>query len=122
MDRLDNVLAYETEVTGSIEMSGAEQTLVEKTDDKIGLLDGYVDFTPVVADDTVTIREYMKIKTGGEYVKYAEVEYAGVQTVPLLHLVTKPSKTSIKVSAEQTATGSGGYKTLDTQFFRRLQA
>jgi hypothetical protein len=117
--RLDNIPAYESAVETSIAMDGTEKTLVEKTDNKIGLLDGYIDLTPMQAGDTIVIRQYMKIKAAGAYVKYAEISYSDAQSEPLLHVTTKTAKTSIKVTAQQTA---GTNRTLDVQFFRRLQA
>lgn len=117
--RIDNTPAFETPVEASIAMDGAEKVLVEKTDDKQGLLDGYVDLTTMNTGDTITIRQYMKVKAAGAYVKYAEETFSGAQTIPLLHVVTKTSKTSIKVTAQQTA---GTNRTLDVQFYRRLAA
>ena len=117
--RIDKTPAFETHVETSVVMDGTEKTLVEKADDKMGLLDGYVDLTPMQAGDTIVIRQYMKVKAAGAYVKYAEETYTGAQTIPLLHVVTKTAKTSIKVTAEQTA---GTNRTLDVQFFRRVEA
>jgi hypothetical protein len=119
IDRLDNIPAFETVVEQSIVMDGTEKTLVEKIDNKVGLLDGYVDLTPMASGDTIVIRQYMKVKAAGAYAKYAEETFTGAQTIPLLHLTTKTAKTSIKVTAEQTA---GTNRTLDVQFYRRLQA
>ena len=117
--RIDKTPAFEAAVEASIVMDGTEKTLVEKTDDKMGLLDGYVDLTPMAGGDTIVVRQYMKVKAAGAYVKYAEETYTGAQTIPLLHIVTKPAKTSIKVTAQQTA---GTNRTLDVQFFRRKEA
>ena len=117
--RLDAIPAYETAVEASIVMDGTEKTLVEKTDDKIGLLDGYVDLTTMEAGDTIVIRQSMKVKAAGTYVVYATETYSGVQSTPLLHVITKTAKTSIMVTAQQTG---GTNRTLDVQFFRRLQA
>lgn len=117
--RLDSIPALETPVEQSILMDGTEQTLVEKTDDKFGYLDGYVDLTPMAAADTIVIRQSMQIKAAGAYVKYAEETYSAVQSIPLLHITTKPAKDKIKVTAQQTA---GTYKTIDVQFYRRLVA
>jgi len=118
--RLDNIPAYESPVEASILMDGSEQVLVSKEDDKIGVLDGYVDLTTMAADDVIVIRQSMQVKAAGAYVKYAEETYSGPQTIPLLHIVTKTAKDKIKVTAEQT--GIGTYRTLDVQFYRRLQA
>lgn len=117
--RIDDTPAFETPVETSIVMDGTEKILVEKTDDKMGMLDGYVDLTPMQAGDTIVIRQYMKVKAAGNYIKYAEESYSGAQTIPLLHVVTKTAKTSIKVTAQQTA---GTNRTLDVQFFRRVEA
>jgi hypothetical protein len=100
-------------------MDGTEQTLVEKTDDKMGLLEGYVDLSAMASGDTIVIRQYMKVKTGGNYIQYNEDTYSDVQSSPLLHVVTKAVKTSIMVTAEQTA---GVNRTLDVQFFRSKEA
>ena len=119
--RADKIPGYEAPVEASIEMlTATEVTLVEKTDDKIGILDGYVDLTPMEAGDTVVIRQSMQIKAAGDYVQYAEDTYSDVQTLnPLLHIITKTAKDKIKVTAEQTV---GTVKTFDVQFYRRLQA
>ena len=119
ISRLDNIPAFETPIETSILMDGTELTLIEKTDDKIGLLDGYVDLTPMLAGDTIVICQYMQVKAAGAYAKYAEETYSEAQTIPLLHLTTKTAKDKIKVTAQQTA---GTNRTLDVQFYRRLQA
>jgi hypothetical protein len=120
IDRLANIPAFETPVEASIVMDGTEKTLVEKTDNKVGILDGYVDLTPMAAGDTIVVRQSMQVKAAGAYAKYAEETYSGAQTIPLLHIVTKTAKDKIKVTAQQTAIGT--YRTLDVQFYRRLQA
>ena len=117
--RIDKTPAFEAPIEQSILMDGTELVLAEKTDDKMGLLDGYVDLTPMQAGDTIVVREYMKVKAAGAYVKYAEETYSGVQSIALMHITTKPAKTSIKVTAEQTG---GTFRTLDVQFFRRKEA
>jgi len=117
--RLDAIPAFETPIESSVVMDGTELTLVEKTDNKMGLLDGYVDLGPMEAGDTIVIREYMIVKAAGSYAKYAEASYSDVQSLPLLHVVTKTAARSIKVTAQQTA---GVNRTLDVQFFRRRQA
>jgi len=115
--RIDATPAYETAVETSVLMNGTEQTLVEKTDNKQGILEGYVDLTPMVSGNVIVIRQWMKVKAAGAYVKYAEETYTGAQTIPLLYIVTKAAKTAVKVTAQQT---DATYKTLDCQFYRRL--
>ena len=117
--RADATPAFEAAVEASIAMDGNELTLVAKADDKMGLLDGYIDLTPMQGGDTIVIRQYMQIKAAGAYVKYAEQSYPGVQAIPLLAVTTKAAKDKIKVTAQQTA---GVYRTLDVQFYRRVEA
>jgi len=117
--RIDKTPAFETPVETSVAMDGTEKTLVEKTDGKMGLLDGFVDLTPMAGGDTIVIRQYMQVKAAGTYIKYAEETYSGAQSIPLLNIVTKPAKDKIKVTAQQTA---GTNRTLDCQFYRRKEA
>lgn len=119
IDRLDNIPAWETPVETSIVMDGTEKILVEKTDNKLGLLDGFVDLTPMAGGDTIVVRQYMQVKAAGAYAKYAEETYTGAQTIPLLFLTTKAAKDKIKVTAQQTV---GTNRTLDVQFYRRKAA
>ena len=65
--------------------------------------------------DTIVIRQYMKIKSGGDYVKYAEETYTGAQTIPLVYISAKPANIAVKVTAEQSA---GVNRSLDCQFGR----
>lgn len=117
---VDKIPGYEAPVEASVEMIiDTEVNLVEKTDNKIGILDGLIDLSTMEAGDTITIRQAMQIKTAGDYVTYAEETYSGVQTVPLLAVITRTAKDKVKITAEQTA---GTVRTLDVQFYRRLQA
>jgi hypothetical protein len=106
---------FETPVEATITMDGTEQVLLEKTDGVIALVDGYVDLTNMAVGDTIIIRQYMKVRTGGDYVKYAEETYTGAQAVPLIYISVKPAKIAVKVTAEQTA---GVNRSLDCQFGR----
>lgn len=118
-NRIDAMPAFEDPVEASIAMDGNELVLVEKTDDKIGLLEGLVDLSPMQAGDTIIIREYMKVKAAGAYAKYAEASYSDAQNIPLLAIITRQAKTAIKVTAQQTA---GANRTFDVQFIRRRSA
>jgi len=116
---LDNIPQFEAPVEGSLLMTGVEQTLVEKTDDKSGLIEGMINLTPMAAGDTVVIREYMKTISTGAYAKYAEETYTGAQTLPLQQVLTRLSTHSIKVTIQQTA---GTYRTFEYSFTRRRKA
>jgi hypothetical protein len=118
IDRLANIEAFDTPIEGSVAMTGAELSVVldEITGNPQRFLEGYIDLTPMASGDTIVVRQYIKITSTGNYVKYAEESYSGAQSIPLLYVVTKPARYGIKVTAQQTA---GTNRTLNYQFFRR---
>ena len=117
--KLDDIPYFEAVVEGSLLMTGAEQNLVEKTDDKAGLLEGMINLTPMAAGDTVVVREYMQVLATGAYAKYAEETYSGAQTIPLLQVMTRISTHDIKVTIQQTL---GTNRTFEYSFVRRREA
>lgn len=121
IDRLANIEAFDTPIEGTLTADGSEQNLVldEPTDNPPRFLEGYVDLTNMASGDTVVIRQYIKIKSGGSYVKYAEETYSGAQSLPMLFIVSKSGRYGIKITLQQTA---GTYRSFDYQFFRRRVA
>jgi hypothetical protein len=118
IDRLAYMEAFDTPIEGSVTMDGTEKVVVldEVAGNPQRFLEGYIDLSPMASGDTIVIRQYMKITSGGDYVKYAEETYSDAQSIPLLYIVTKPGRYGIKVTAQQTA---GTYRSLPYQFFRR---
>lgn len=116
--RLDNVPAYLTPVESSVLMDGTIKTLVEITDVKAGQIEAWVDLTPMDAGDTIVIRYSRKMKSAGDYVKYAEETYSGAQTIPALCILNKMIYRSVLITAQQTALGV--YRTLDIQTIRTM--
>ncbi|MBN1188602.1 MAG: hypothetical protein JXA46_02515 [Dehalococcoidales bacterium] len=114
-----NSLIFDSPIESTVVMDGTEQVLVEQTDGVSSLLEGYVDMSNMTGGDIIVIRQYMKIKTGGDYVKYAEETYTGAQPTPLVYISAKPANIAVKVTAEQTA---GVHRSLDCQFSRRREA
>jgi hypothetical protein len=110
-----NSLVFDSPIESIVVMDGTEQVLVEQTDGVSSLLEGYVDMSSMTGGDIIVIRQYMKIKTGGAYVKYAEETYTGAQPTPLVYISAKPANIAVKVTAEQTA---GVNRSLDCQFSR----
>ncbi len=96
------------EGTGTLTADGTEQILRAYVG--LGKLHCYIDLTNMVAGNSVTIRQYMTIKTAGSYRLYAQETYADVQTLPLLHITMKPGKFGVKVTLQQAAVV---YKTYD---------
>ena len=121
IDRLAMIEAFDTPIEGSVAMDGTEKDVVldEVSGNPPRFLEGYVDLTPMQSGDTIVIRQYIKIASTGDYVKYAEESYSGAQSPPLLYVVTKVGRYGIKVTAQQTA---GTNRTLTYQFFRRKTA
>lgn len=117
--KLDDIPYFEAAVEGSLLMTGSEQVLVEKTDDKAGLLEGMINLTPMQAGDTVVVRESMQTISTGTYAKYAEETYSGAQSIPLLQILTRVSTHDIKVTIHQTA---GTNRTFEYSFTRRREA
>jgi len=80
------------------------------------LVDGYIDLSSLGANESITIREYMKVKANGNYVKYAEETYTGVQSLPLLHITTKPAKYGLKIELVMNTVPSAN-RSFDYQLF-----
>lgn len=119
LDRVANIDAFEAITEASTLTDGTEQILIEKTDALQSFLEGYIDLTAMTVTETLVVREYLKVKNGGSYIKYAEQTYSGAQSPALLHIITKASKRSIKVTMELTA---GTNRTLDNTWMRKSQA
>jgi hypothetical protein len=115
---IDKMLVTTTPTEGTLTADGSEQTVVEKSGTLEFNLDGYIDLTNMASGDTVVIKESMKIKSGGNYVVYASETYTGAQSIPLLHIITKPSRYALKITLQQTA---GTYRDFDYQFFQRIR-
>lgn len=118
IDRLASMEAFDTPIEGSIALDGTEKDIIldEVSGNPQRFLEGYIDLTPMQSGDTIVIRQYIKITSGGSYIKYAEETYSNAQSLPLLYIVTKPGRYGIKITAQQT---QGTNRTLSYQFFRR---
>jgi hypothetical protein len=121
LDRLPSIEAFDAPIEGTVTMDGTEVTVVldEITDNPTRHLEGWIDLSPMQADDTVVVRMYVKLTPTGSYVKYAEETYSGAQSLPALHIVTLPARYGIKLTMQQTA---GTYRTFSYQFYRKRVA
>ena len=100
---------------GTLKTNGQEQILVEFAGRNYAVtVVGYVDLSNMESGDIITIREYLKITEGGDYKKYAEQTYEGVQDNPIVYITSKEAKYGLKVTLQQTA---GSYKSFPFQFF-----
>jgi hypothetical protein len=111
------VIVYPARVTslkkGTLIADGTEQTLIEFVG--VGIVSGHVDLQNMDEGDTVIIRQYIKVKDDGEYKKYAEETYTGVQTSPVVHITPKAVDVAMKVTLQQT---TGNYKSFDYNFIK----
>ena len=99
--KIDKIQDFLEEGVGTLTADGTEQIVRDYTG--TGRLHAYVDLTNMAAGDTTVIRQFMKVKAAGAYIKYAEETYSGAQTLPMLHVILKPGKNGVKVTLQQTA-------------------
>ena len=112
--RLDKVPAMADPYEGVTTMNGSEQVMVVSENGVQHYLEGFIDLSNVVLGDTVVIRQYVKIRGNGDYIKRYEQEYSGPFDKPLATFDTRMAKYGIKVTLQQTA---GVYRTIPWQFF-----
>ena len=105
---------FRIESKGTFTADGTEQTLVEITRGVHGF-SGYLDLSNLVSGDSVYVRAYVKIKSGGSYLKQGQRELTGSQSVPLLHILDYPTTPyGFKITIEQA---EGTNRTYDYMFF-----
>jgi len=100
-----------TETGGTLTTDGTEQNLYINNA-PVGLYAPrqiFIDFTNQTAGETLVVREYYRIKTGGGLVKLSETTYAGVQDPLLKNIALKENRFGIKVTAELTAGANRAY-------------
>lgn len=93
---------------------GTEQTVEEST--LMAEIEGWIDLANMASGDTVVIRIYAKIKSGGTYRQYDSTTYTDAQTNPAIHIIKLPAKYAYKTTLQQT---TGSNRTFDYNFFRR---
>jgi len=116
--KVDKIQDFIEEATGSLLMDGTEQTIKEILT-TINKLHCFVNLTPMLAGDTVVVRQYIKIASAGAFAKYAEETYSGAQTLPLLYVITKPANYGIRITIQQTA---GTNRTFEWETFQEKAA
>jgi len=93
-----------TETGGTLTTDGTEQD-VYINNAPAGLYTPkfiFIDFTNHTAAETVVVKSYFRIKSGGGWIKNTSDTYAGVQDPLLIHLALKDTRYGIKVTAEKT--------------------
>lgn len=104
----------QTEISSTtLTADGTEQDILNETD--IGKYEGYIDLSNMALGDSVTIKEYVKLKIGGNLRQYATNTYTDAQTEPVIHQVRKLTIHGIRITLEQTA---GVNRDYDYNFLR----
>jgi len=83
---------------------------------KMHQIDGYIDLSSLASGESVTVKEYMMIKSGGSYILYAQETYSDVQSLPLLHITTKPARYGLKIELVMSSAPSAN-RSFDYQLF-----
>jgi len=111
VDDLSASLQVLTETGGTITTDGSEQT-VYTNNAPTGLYTPVIfliDFTAQTAGETVLVREYYRIKTGGDYIEYKETSYAGAQDPDLKIHPLFDNRYGVKITVEKTGGGNLAY-------------
>ena len=99
-----NALLTLTETGGTITTDGTEQNIYIN-DAPAGIFDPkliQIDFTNQTVTETVVIREYYRIKSGGGLIKKDERQFAGVQDPLLKNVTLEPNRFGVQVTIEKT--------------------
>jgi len=125
IDRLASIEAHQTPIEGTATFSTTDTypktvTIIDTSGMAIAgkqhQIDGYIDLSALGSGESITVKEYMKIKPGGNYVLYAQETYTGTQDIPLLHLTTKPARYGLKVELVMSSAPSAN-RSFDYQLF-----
>lgn len=106
-------MSLKEEATGTLTADGSEQTIIERS--LLMKFSGYIDLSNMVAGDTVVIRQYMQVKPGGNYRRYEEGSYTGVQDPPLIYVTPKVTDYGVRITLQQIA---GIFRDFDYTFIR----
>jgi len=94
---------------------GTVQTLVEA--EGLGLYYGLLSLDQMDWGDQVVVETWVRVISGGEWRRYARMEYAGRQDDPALVWFPVLARYGFKVTLQQVA---GVYRTFEYGFYRRL--
>lgn len=100
-----------TETGGTITTNGTEQDMYIHNA-PAGVFDPkivQIDFTNQTAAETVWVREYYRIKTGGVLVLMDEIAFTGVQLPYLKNIRLEENRYGVKVTIEKTAGANQDY-------------
>lgn len=108
---ISNAILVLTETGGTVTTDGNEQN-VYINNAPAGVYDPkvvYIDFTNHTAAETIVVKTYYRIKTGGGLIKNAETTYAGLQDPLLISVDLIPNRFGVKVTMQKTAGNNKAY-------------
>jgi len=105
---------YDITLEGDLNADGTEQMMFEKIHTEPFQAIGVVDLSNMKEGDNIIIRHYIKVKSNGEYRKYAEEIYELPLDNPLLYVEMKVAMHGMKVTIQQI---SGVNKEYSYQWF-----
>lgn len=115
---LDNIIKDIEDAVGTLTMDGNEQTVKEFTA-LTQRMDCYLDLANMASGDTIVLKQYMKIKSGGSYRMFGMETYVGAQAAPLVYLELKPAKYGFKITLQQTG---GTNRNVDWQTYKQVKS
>lgn len=110
-------LVQSEEAKATLTADGTEQEVLNTSGR--GKYEGWIDLVNMQAGDTVDVKEYVMLKSGGSFRLYATTTYSGVQAEPAIHVTRKLSEYGLKVTLQQTA---GVNRTYDYEFLKEAGA
>lgn len=102
---LVNAILVLTETGGTVTTTGGEDD-VYINNAPAGVYEPkkvMIDLTPMTATETVVVRTYYRIKSGGALRLKDKVEFTGIQDPPLINVELEPNRFGCRVSIETTA-------------------
>lgn len=115
---LDNIIKDIEDAVGTATMDGNENTIKEFTS-LTQRMDCYLDLANMASGDTIVLKQYMKIKSGGSYRMFGMETYVGAQAAPLVYLELKPAKYGFKITLQQTG---GTNRNVDWQTYKQVKS
>ena len=113
-----NLLYAQSPIEGTATPSNlnVETTVVEVTPGVPAYLEGYIDASALESGDTIVVKWYVQIQSGGSYLLIDQQTYDGPLDNPAIYVITAPATYGLKITITQTA---GTVRSFPYQFFLR---
>ncbi len=116
ISKIDNMLLTRSSTSGSTTTSGSEVTFFEDLDSTYAFNfgGGWIDVSTMATGDTITVKVYVKIKSGGTYRTTLSDTYYDGQSTELLAIGGMTNVYGVKVTVTQS---EGTYRTFDHEWY-----